>query len=108
MLDLEFFLVQKKIQQEREVKDLATKNEHEQVTSSQLKTYQNNLPKAFVPTTALTGEVNHEFPVTPRHNNPSCREPRLVVAGSTVTPVDSRNMRLKLRPLSETRTSRSQ
>ncbi|XP_045023700.1 uncharacterized protein LOC123468107 [Daphnia magna] len=94
-----------KVQQEREVKDLATKNEREQedlmmrirresqllaglgavafedyhLTSSPLQTYQNNLPKAFVPTNPNISDMSHQVPVTPRHHS-SYREPRLVVA----------------------------
>jgi hypothetical protein len=108
-LDLEFLLVQKKIQQERDVKDLATKNEREQedlmmwicresqllaglgacravasedyhFTSSPLQTYQNNLSGAFVPTNPSTSNIIHQAPVRPRHHNSSYREPRLVVA----------------------------
>ena len=108
-LDLEFLLVQKKILQERDVKDLATKNEREQedlmmrirresqllagleacravafedyhFTSSPLQTYQNNLPGALVPTNPSTSNIIHQAPVTPRHHNSSYREPRLVVA----------------------------
>ncbi|EFX77503.1 hypothetical protein DAPPUDRAFT_321436 [Daphnia pulex] len=107
-LDLEFLLVHKNIQQERDVKDLATKNEREHedlmirirresqllagfgacravafedyhFTSSPLQTYQNNLPGAFVPTNPSTSNIIHQAPVTPRHHNSSYREPRLMV-----------------------------
>ncbi|KAI9551081.1 hypothetical protein GHT06_003254 [Daphnia sinensis] len=50
------------------------------LTSSPLRTYQNNLPKEFVPANPNIGDMIRQVPVTPRHHNSSYREPRLVVA----------------------------
>lgn len=99
-------LLQKKVQQERELRDIAVKNEREQedimlkirresqllaglgavpiednhITSTPLKTPQDSLPNALTPTDAPIFNVNQQVPITPQQHIQSYLEPRLKVA----------------------------